>query len=156
MQAESQAAWICTALMRLGTRMATGFDQHFASHGLSQAQFRILLAVWSLGGRAGVAPSALAENLLIERGTVSVLTSRMVTKGWLERLPGENRRSFRLHLTPAGRKLLDSAVPRALQLADMTLAGFSRSQLDNLQANLEHLETRLREFDPSSPKKELP
>jgi hypothetical protein len=27
MQAESQAAWICTAMMRLGTRMATGFDR---------------------------------------------------------------------------------------------------------------------------------
>ena len=29
--------------MRVGTRMATGFDQHFAEFGIMQAQFRALL-----------------------------------------------------------------------------------------------------------------
>ena len=43
-------------LMRIGTRMATGFDQHFAELGITQAQFRILLAVWEQGGAAGIAP----------------------------------------------------------------------------------------------------
>jgi hypothetical protein len=76
--------------------MATGFDQHFATLGITQSQFRVLLAVWEQGGSEGIAPSVLADHLLIERGTVSVLTNRMMEIGWLARRPGENR-----HL-PAG------------------------------------------------------
>jgi DNA-binding MarR family transcriptional regulator len=129
-------SWVCTALMRIGTRMATGFDQHFAELGITQAQFRILLAVWEQGGVEGIAPSVLANHLLIERGTISILTNRMVERGWLVRKPGENRRTFRLTLTPKVRQLLDKVIPLAIELADHTLAGISPAQLQQLRANL--------------------
>ena len=58
---------VCTALMRIGTRMAAGFDQHFSRVGITQAQFRTLLAIHQEGGREGITPSALADHLLIER-----------------------------------------------------------------------------------------
>ena len=141
-------SWVCTALMRIGTRMATGFDQHFAELGITQAQFRILLAVWEQGGVEGIAPSALANHLLIERGTISILTNRMVERGWLVRKPGENRRTFRLTLTPKGRQLLDKVIPLAIELADHTLAGISSAQLQQLRANLELIEAGLRGYTP--------
>jgi len=141
-------SWVCTALMRIGTRMATGFDQHFAELGITQAQFRILLAVWEQGGVEGIAPSALANHLLIERGTISILTNRMVERGWLVRKPGENRRTFRLTLTPKGRQLLDKVIPLAIELADHTLAGISPAQLQQLRANLELIEAGLRGYTP--------
>jgi DNA-binding MarR family transcriptional regulator len=141
-------SWVCTALMRIGTRMATGFDQHFAELGITQAQFRILLAVWEQGGVEGIAPSVLANHLLIERGTISILTNRMVERGWLVRKPGENRRTFRLTLTPKGRQLLDKVIPLAIELADHTLAGISPAQLQQLRANLELIESGLRGYTP--------
>jgi DNA-binding MarR family transcriptional regulator len=141
-------SWICTALMRIGTRMATGFDQHFADLGITQAQFRILLAVWEQGGAEGIAPSVLAHHLLIERGTISVLTNRMVDRGWLARSPGENRRTFRLTLTPTSRELLEKVVPLAVELADHTLSGIPPAQLNQLRTNLELIESRLRGFTP--------
>jgi DNA-binding MarR family transcriptional regulator len=149
MQQETLAAWVCTALMRIGTRMATGFDQHFAAAGITQAQFRILLAVWSLGGDEGIAPSALADHLFIERGTVSVLTKRMVEQGWLVRLPGENRRTHRLALTAKGGEMLQRVVPDALALADQTLSGFTERQLQQMRRNLELIEGRLRDEAPT-------
>jgi DNA-binding MarR family transcriptional regulator len=103
--------------------MATGFDQHFAEMGITQTQFRILLAVWEQGGPEGIAPSALANYLLIERGTTSILTNRMVELGWLARRPGENRRTHRLTLTPTSRKLVKKVIPLAVDLADQTLSG---------------------------------
>lgn len=144
MQQETLAAWVCTALMRIGTRMATGFDQHVAAAGITQAQFRILLAVWSQGEKEGIAPSALADHLFIERGTVSVLTKRMVEQGWLVRLPGENRRTHRLALTARGGKMLRRSVPDALALADQTLSGFTERQLRQMRRSLELIELRLR------------
>ena len=138
------ASWICTALMRIGTRMATGFDQHFAELGITQAQFRILLAVWEHGGAEGIAPSVLAHHLLIERGTTSVLTNRMIERGWLERRPGENRRTFRLTLTNAGKELLETIIPLAVEFADHTLLSLSGEQMRQLRTNLESIESRLR------------
>ncbi len=124
--------------------MAAGFDQKFARFGLTQAQFRTLLAVWKAGA-AGIAPSLLAEQLLIERASVSVLTTRLVERGWLARLPGENRRTFRLALTEAGKEKLQEALPHAVALADATLAGVGQEELRRTLALLEQLEARLRE-----------
>ncbi|MDQ3555354.1 MAG: MarR family transcriptional regulator [Gemmatimonadota bacterium] len=144
MNDELLTSWVCTALMRIGTRMATGFDQCFARVGVTQAQFRVLLAVWEQGGSEGIAPSSLAEYLLLERATVSVLTSRMVERGWLARLPGENRRTFRLVLTEPGVELLQEVVPRAVELANRTLSEISIDNLRHMRANLETVEARLR------------
>jgi DNA-binding MarR family transcriptional regulator len=82
---------------------------------------------------------------LIERGTVSVLTNRMVECGWLARRPGENRRTYRLALTEAGMQMLQDVVPRAVALADQTLSGISLDELRQLRAHLEFIEARLRD-----------
>ena len=145
---ELLTSWICTALMRIGTRMATGFDQHFAEFGITQAQFRILLAVWDQGGAEGIAPSVLASHLLIERGTISILTNRMIELGWLARKPGENRRTYRLTLTATARRLLERVIPLAVELADHTLSGISPAQLSQMRRNLELIESRLRGYTP--------
>ena len=139
-------SWVCTALMRIGTRMATGFDQHFAELGITQAQFRILLAVWEQGGAEGISPSVLANYLLIERGTTSILTNYMVERGWLVRKPGENRRTYRLTLTPMGKQLLNKVIPLAVELADHTLTKISPAQLRQMRRNLELIESRLRGY----------
>jgi len=86
--------------------------------------------------------------LLIERGTISILTNRMVERGWLERQPGENRRTYQLTLTRAGRQLLEKVIPLAVELADHTLSGISTTQLRQLRANLELIESRLRGYEP--------
>ena len=144
MQDAPLPAALCTALMRIGTRLATIFDQKFSRFGLTQAQFRVLLAVWK-AGEEGVTPSALAGRLLIERATVSVLTTRLVERGWLVRRPGENRRTFLLVLTEVGTARLMEALPHAVALADETLAAFRQEDLHDTLALLDRLEAHLRE-----------
>ena len=150
MDTDDLAPRLCTALMRVGTRMAAGFDQHFARFGVTQAQFRVLLLLGESGGEQGIAPSVLADRLLIERATVSVLTTRMIARGWLARTPGENRRTFRLVLTPTGEQLLQQMKPHAVALADKTLAALHPAELQGLRSALETLEAHLRDGDPPS------
>jgi DNA-binding MarR family transcriptional regulator len=137
-------SWICTALMRIGTRMATGFDQRFAGLGVTQAQFRLLLAVQREGGQEGIAPSALANSLLIERPTVTVLAAGLIERGLLTRLPGENRRTHRLRLTAEGEALLQRLVPHAAARAGELLAGIDTKLMQQVRAVLETVEERLR------------
>jgi DNA-binding MarR family transcriptional regulator len=131
-------------MMRLGTRMAAMFDQAFAPIGMTQALFRTLLAVWEQGGNEGITPSALADYLLIERASVTILTQRLVEQGLLERRPGENRRTFRLVLTEAGRARLEEFTPHAIALADKTLSEFSPESLTQFWETLQQLEAHIR------------
>lgn len=147
---ELLASIICTTLMRVGIRMATLFDQSLSSYGITQAQFRVLMGVKELGNEAGVAPSVLADHLLIERGTVTVLTSRMVELGWLSRAPGENRRTFRLCMTKLGGAKFQEVVPAAIALADQTLEGASLEELKQVLDRLAKLEDHLRAAPDSS------
>ncbi|MBB6050673.1 MarR family winged helix-turn-helix transcriptional regulator [Armatimonas rosea] len=139
------ASRVCLALMRVGTRMAVGFDQHFAHFGITQAQFRLLIAVWNCGGTSGATSSALAEYLFLERATVSVMINRLLGEGLLAKLPGENRRSYKLTLTEKSGNLLRSLGPEATALADTTLSSFSAQELQQLEAHLKALEKRLRD-----------
>lgn len=149
-EADLISSRLCLALMRVGTRVAGGFDQHFAGLGLTQAQFRMLLAVWEEGGAEGVTPSDLADRLLIERASVSTLASVMVSRGWLSRVPGENRRSHRLVLTAVGGEVLQAAIPSAVTLADYILSLLGRGELVSLRSLLGRVEERLRKYDPPS------
>lgn len=144
MQAPTLYSDVCTALIRIGTRMATGFDQYFAEAGLTQARFRLLLAAWDQGGAEGVSPSYLADYLFIERATVSVLSQNLVKRGWLVRRPGENRRSYKLAVTAAGGRVLQDAIPTALALAEKTLEGVTPKQLQALLQTLQLIESRMR------------
>ena len=135
---------VCMALMRLGTRMATVFDQRFAALGITQAQFRTLLAIRELGGQQGVAPSTLAEHLLLERATVTVLTARLVEMGLLARAPGANRRTFRLVLTATGGEKLRQVIPAAIDLAEQTLQGVGQDEMAGLEGLLTTIEVRVR------------
>ncbi len=131
--------------------MAAMFDRHFESLGITQAQFRLLLTLWKEGGEDGLAPSVLAEHLLIERATVSVLTQRLVSRGLLTRRPGENRRTHNLALTETGRALLFEVLPHATALAEDTLSSISSARLQEMQTMLDTVETKLRDTKESTP-----
>lgn len=124
--------------------MATQFDQNLADYNITQAQFRVLLEIKNRGGEAGITPSVLAEHLLIERGTVTVLTSRLVDQGWLSRMPGKNRRTFRLCLTAAGQSKLEEVIPPAVSLANEALDSVAREEIQMVLKHLAKLEAYLR------------
>lgn len=139
------APWICLTMMRLGSRMAARFDEEFAEQGITQAQFRMLLAIHFEGGAEGIAPGVLADHLLIERATVSALAARLCERGLLARMPGKNRRTHNLIVTPEGREVLGRVAPRAVALSRHVLAGMTPNGLQSLKRALETLEARIRE-----------
>lgn len=138
------AGRICLALMRIGTRLASGFDAGFASHGLTQGQFRLLIAVANCEGSTGATPSALADYLFVERATVSVLIKRPLAKRLLARKRGTDARSYRVSLTPAGWEALKAIKPHATASADAALAGIGVRELEALERQLNTVEASLR------------
>lgn len=126
--------------------MAAVFDSRFAPEGLTQAQFRTLLAI-AEAGKDGIAPSDLAAQLLIDRASVTSITARLQSEGWVERRPGENRRTHRLMVTAEGLTRMHRVTPHAITLADETLAEFDPEELRQFRALLEKLEAKVRATD---------
>ncbi|HVL14896.1 MAG TPA: MarR family winged helix-turn-helix transcriptional regulator [Gemmata sp.] len=100
----------CIAVrVRLLNRLVTGVcDAGLRGHDVSVAQVNILVAVGHSGPHT---PSEVAARLVMDRSTLSRDVEALLAKGWLRRLPGADRRSHQLELTPAGREKVASILP---------------------------------------------
>jgi len=92
---------------RVLSRALTGIsDRALAPLGLKTSQFNLLVAV-SLEHR----PAEICRGLQMEDSTLSRSVERMRRRGWLESVPGPDRRSHSIRITRKGRKLLEKAYP---------------------------------------------
>jgi DNA-binding MarR family transcriptional regulator len=75
---------------------------------VSTAQLNVLVA---LALASDARPTDIAQALALEKSTLSRNLERMVARGWIEVLPGEQGTTQRLRLLPAGRRILEEAMP---------------------------------------------
>ncbi|MBX9927359.1 MAG: MarR family transcriptional regulator [Gemmatimonadaceae bacterium] len=139
-----RASRVCLALIRVGTRLAFSFDQGFAAQRLTQAQFRLLIAVANLTDTPRATPSGVADALFIERATVSGLLKRLIARRLLTRHRAGDGRSYRVALTAAGWATLQRNKPHAIAAANDAMRGVTRAELAALERHLEKIERHLR------------
>jgi DNA-binding MarR family transcriptional regulator len=91
-------------------------DHDLQDVGLSLPRLRLLLWLGvdeQRGNKAGISPSALSHYQHISKNTVSSLLASLEEQGLVERtLSREDKRSFNIRLTKAGRDLVRSAIPQ--------------------------------------------
>ncbi len=97
-------AWL--RLNRAQQKLGRCFAERLRQEGLSLAQFDVLAQT---GSHDGLTQQALADALLVTKGNVTQLLDRMEKAGLIERC--QQGRINRVHLTRAGRRLYDRAVP---------------------------------------------
>ena len=89
----------------LGRMLRTEADRRAKAHGMTRAQWGILL--W-LEREPGLSQRELAEMLEVEPITVARLVDRLERTGMVERrADGADRRVWRLHITAAANPVLD-------------------------------------------------
>jgi DNA-binding MarR family transcriptional regulator len=124
----------CVAVrLRLLTRAVSRlYNKALRPHGLTISQMNILVAVSYLGKSNH---QQVCHALSLDKSTLSRDIERMLDKGWLASLGGDDGRTSLLRVTPAGQKLLARAAPawgQAQQqakslLGEATLAGLGRA-----------------------------
>ena len=100
----------CIAVrLRMIHRVVSGlYDAALRPHGLRVSQMNVLAAV----ARAGpVRPVDLCRLLRLDKSTLSRDVERLRRRGWLEVAAGDDARSRRLRITPAGSALLAECLP---------------------------------------------
>ena len=119
----------------IGRLLRRELDQRAKSAGLTRPQWRLLM---TLRDREGINQGELAELLLVEPITVCRMVDRLEESGMLvRRADPADRRSWRLHLEPRARRLLEELRPTVMEfLADI----FDGIPDDERQATVRTLE----------------
>ena len=115
--------------LRYNTPLYGWVEERF---GLSRAEF---VVIYSLGLQEGVTASEIAASTAFPKNTLSRAVNRIAKLGLIARSAGESdRRQQNLTLTPAGRAILDEAVPRFVALEAEMLAALSLVEQETLSA----------------------
>lgn len=100
---------LCLSAQRAARALARRFDEAFRPLGLTNGQFSLMM---SLNRSEPPSIGALAASLAMDRTTLTANLKPLEKRGLVAiAVDSADRRSRRLTLTPAGRKLLRSAVP---------------------------------------------
>jgi DNA-binding MarR family transcriptional regulator len=100
----------CLAVrLRLLNRVITNlYDAALRPLGLKISQMNVLVVAAKLGLAR---PVHVCKILHLDASTLSRNVERMLRKGWLEIVPDDDGRSQRFRVTPAGRHVLEAAIP---------------------------------------------
>ena len=109
-----------------------------AARDVTLPQFDVLA---TLRFNEGQTQQELAGRLLVTKGNVCGVLNRLEALGWVERRadPGD-KRANRLHLTPAGRRRIETLLPEHDALVVKTLGVLPDSAVKSLRKALEGLE----------------
>jgi DNA-binding MarR family transcriptional regulator len=117
------------------------FEQRGSEHGLSAAQWRLLVRVVK---EEGATQARIAELLEIEPISVSRLLDRMEDGGWVERRQGvEDRRVRMVFPTPKAREAFSAVKSMAGEVFDQALTGLDEKERAALIGALELMAANL-------------
>jgi DNA-binding MarR family transcriptional regulator len=130
-------------LLRLESRLGAAVGERLREINLSVPQCDVLT---TLTEAEGVSQQALAQRLYVTKGNISGLLDRLATAGLVERRStAADRRSYEIHLTPAGREAAERAIAIQHELIRATFGRMEAPDLESLERMLVALRDHLRE-----------
>jgi DNA-binding MarR family transcriptional regulator len=117
----------------------------FASQGITFQQWVVLMHL-----RDGLATTTagLCAEIRHDSGAMTRLIDQLEDRGFIERQRQEtDRRVVDLALTPAGRKMVESLIPLAVDTLNSALTGFTKTEVQQMQGLLRRLITRVGELN---------
>jgi DNA-binding MarR family transcriptional regulator len=124
------------------------FEKQGTRHGLSSAQWRLLVRVVK---EEGISQARLAELLEIEPISVSRLIDRMVEGGWIERRHDPRDRRVRtIHSTEKSREAYGEIKSHAVVVYEEALAGLAPEGRDAIIVGLETIIGNLSDGETSA------
>lgn len=147
--ASSDPLRIWFRFLRLHQRITGRAAQEFRRIGLSIPQFDLLS---TLSEREGASQQEIAERLYVTKGNVSGLIDRLAALGLVERraLPAD-RRSYALHLTAEGRRIVEEGLALQNRLITQTLGELPAADLADLDRILVTWRDRVRALPAEAP-----
>ncbi len=138
------------SLIRIGGLIKRLAEPRMARFGITPSQWGILRSLWRLeqAGESGPRMGELGEILLVRPPSLSATLDRMERGGLIVRKDdSSDQRSRRVHLTEAGRRLLERVLADHSTWIAGLMSGLSRSEQSDLRTLVsrlgDHLEVLL-------------
>jgi MarR family 2-MHQ and catechol resistance regulon transcriptional repressor len=127
-------------IVRAGHFLESAFSANARTHGLSDAQVHVMVAVEDLSD--GLTMAQIARRMLVSRAGVLGVVRGLEGRGWVTtRKCPDDARALRVRITPDGQAVLDTMLPAHLRLVhDLVGECFTKPQKEELVRLL----TRLR------------
>jgi len=117
------------------------FDARVRAIGITRPQWRVLVV---LKREEGINQGELAEILEVEAITIGRMVDRLQDAGLVERRADPNdRRAWRLFLTPRSRALIEELRPVSDRMIEDTLEGFTPTEQETFVNYLERVRANL-------------
>jgi DNA-binding MarR family transcriptional regulator len=125
---------------RLSRELEQRLEPVYADHELDGGLFDVLATLRRSGAPYRLRASDLADALMLTSSGTTKRLDRLESAGLIAREPcPEDRRGVQIELTPAGRKLIDTAYPEHLANEDELLAPLTQVERRELAALLRKL-----------------
>jgi len=127
-------------VIHLGHRFEADATRVLAPFGLHYTDLDVLATLRRSGRPYRLSPSQLQASVLLTSGAMTACLGRLERAGLIARAPSEHdRRSIHAELTPAGRALVDKALPLRFAEADRRVAGLNQAERKELARLLRKL-----------------
>lgn len=137
---------IGTMLAQVSRLMRRSFDERARAINVTRPQSQVLSII---SRNEGINQGGLAEILEVEPITAGRMIDRLQDAELVERRPDpDDRRAWRLYLTPRGEELLDKLRPFALETFEIALEGIDTADRERLMIMLERIRTNLSRKSP--------
>ena len=125
-----QIASLFETMAELERKMANDWNSH-NELGFSKSHILLLNLLASEGPKR---PSAIAEHLKVTTGGVTVLTSKLLKGGFIERVQSESdKRSAQIHITQSGIKVLEQSKAHVETLFTQMFGMLSIEEIETLK-----------------------
>ena len=131
---------VLSRVSRLSHHLDRARRQAFAAHGIESWEFDVLAALRRAGTPYELSPGRLLRETLVTSGTMTNRVDRLVTRGFVQRLPDpSDRRGVIVRLTTDGRRTVDGALVGLLERERELLAGITAPDHKQLASLLRSL-----------------
>src|SRR4051812_10303455 len=131
---------VVSRLGRVRGHIDAALDRVFDAHGLSAADFAVIVTLARIDDGDGVSQRRLMDELGLTSGTISVRIDRLVDAGLVTRRPDpESKRNTRIALTERGQELVERVIPAHLENERRLLTALSPAEQETLAARLRRL-----------------
>ncbi len=127
---EARALNAYVKLMRASEAVTARIHPHLTDAGLTMTQFGVLEALYSLGP---LSQREIARKILRSSGNITLVIDNLEQRGLVRRTRSkEDRRSYAVDLTAAGRRMIGGIFPRHAAKVVEELKSLTRAEQEEL------------------------
>lgn len=121
-------------ISRTHRKLSNYLTRKFKPYDITPEQWGVLNRLWD---KDGISQKEISEITIKDQTTLTRILDKLEWKGLIERQTSpDDRRSFLIFLTEAGRSLKDKLVPIAGEALDEALQGLSEEEIKQLKVLL--------------------